>query len=165
MFLIFREIWFPYVNWIMNMKIKIHKGFTKLFYNSKEIISSPKVNVVCILQAEPLVETLLVSARSSDDKSLIWHKRLGHVSEKGMIILNKLGCFGKDNIKSLKFCEDCVIGKQNKLPFKIGIHKSTSILNYLHAHLWGLASVSTLSGFRFYLLIVYDFSRKNGHFF
>lgn len=74
--------------------------------------------------------------------------------------LNKLSCFGKDDIEKLKFCGDCIIRKQNKLPFKDGIHRSTSILEYLHADLWGLASTNTLSEFRFYLLIVDDFSRK-----
>lgn len=78
----------------------------------------------------------------------------------GLLILNKFGCFGKDDNENLKFCKSYVIGKQNKLPFKIGIHKSTLILDYLHANLWGPASLNTLSGFRFCQLIVDDFSRK-----
>lgn len=42
----------------------------------------------------------------------------------------------------------CFLQKQNKMPFKIGIHKSTSIIDYLHV------------GFKFYLLMVDDFLRK-----
>lgn len=96
-----------------------------------------------------------------NDKSHIWHKRLGHISDKGLQILNKLGAFGKDNIEKLSFCDYCILGKHNRLHFLPRMHKSVSILEYLHTDLWGLASVITHTGFKYFLSIIDDFSRKN----
>ncbi|XP_022893834.1 uncharacterized protein LOC111408291 [Olea europaea var. sylvestris] len=53
---------------------------------------------------------------------------------------NAKGVFGKHNLGDFGSCEHCILGKQAKLPFQSGIHKSKQGLEYLHADLWGLAS-------------------------
>ncbi|KAL2480186.1 Integrase catalytic domain-containing protein [Abeliophyllum distichum] len=111
-------------------------------------------------QAKPLVGNSLTAITTDNDKSDLWIKRLGHISDKGLKSLTNEGVFGKDKIEKLSFCEQYVIGKQNILPFKTGTHKSTSILEYLHADLWGPAPVNNFTGFKFYFLIVDNFSRK-----
>lgn len=73
-------------------EIKIYKRFSKINLN-KKIISYPKVNVIYILQVEPLVENSLASIKSYVDKSFIWQKSHSHISEKELLILNKIGCF------------------------------------------------------------------------
>ncbi|XP_022895327.1 uncharacterized protein LOC111409515 [Olea europaea var. sylvestris] len=90
----------------------------------------------------------------------LWHYRLGHIGEKGLKALQNKGIFGKSNIGNLTKCEQCLIGKQVKLPFPTSTHKSKQILEYLHADLWGPASTSTLSSYKYYLLIINDLSRK-----
>lgn len=127
--------------------------------DNQDVISSPKINRIYIIYAKSTVGQSSAAVNSSSDKFLIWHKRLSHIFKK-LIILNKLGCIGNDNTGKLDFCEDYVIVKQKRLPFKTRIHKSNSILNYLHADLQGPTSVNILSEFKFYLLIVDDFSRK-----
>lgn len=140
--------------------IVIQNGLLRLKQGNKTVISSLKLNGIYTVSADPSNYHCSAALNFKSNKSIIWHKRLGHISEKGLNILNKLGCFGKDKIKQLDFCENCILGKQKRLPFKTGTHKSSSTLDYLHASLWGPASVNTLSSFRFYLLIVDDFSRK-----
>lgn len=56
---------------------------------------------------------------SSKDMTNLWHKRLGHISEKGLYYLNKQNVFGTDMVSKLEFCENCVLGKQHRLSFKL----------------------------------------------
>ncbi|KAL0407098.1 UNVERIFIED_CONTAM: cytochrome [Sesamum latifolium] len=51
-----------------------------------------------------------------DDKASLWHRRLGHISLKGLDLLHKNGLL-PDKFKDLKFCDDCVLGKQHKVHF------------------------------------------------
>ncbi|KAL0443794.1 UNVERIFIED_CONTAM: Retrovirus-related Pol polyprotein from transposon TNT 1-94 [Sesamum latifolium] len=51
-----------------------------------------------------------------DDKASLWHRRLGHISLKGLDLLHKDGLL-PDKFKDLNFCDDCVLGKQHKFWF------------------------------------------------
>ena len=55
-------------------------------------------------------------AKPSIDTSL-WHRRLGHMSEKGMKMLLSKGKL--QELKSIDFdmCESCILGKQKKVSF------------------------------------------------
>lgn len=88
------------------------------------------------------------------------HDRLGHIGKKSLNSLQLKGVFGKLNLGDFGSCERCVIGKQVKLLFTIGIHKSKQVLEYLHTDLWGLTAVCTLFGFKYFLLVIDDFSKK-----
>jgi len=56
------------------------------------------------------------------------------------------------------FCESCMLGKSSKLPFHCRQTYANSFLHTLHTDVWGPASVSSYNGFRFYLLIVDEYS-------
>lgn len=115
----------------------IHKGLLRLQQGNKSVISSPKINEIYIFLAEFAASHYFAALNPDLNKSLIWHKRLDHISEKGLMILKCIGCFGNDKIEGLDFCENCILGKQKEGNiFKIGMHKSTSILEYLHADMW-----------------------------
>jgi transposase InsO family protein len=82
------------------------------------------------------------------------------VSEKGLHILNKRGAFGKDVISKVPFCEHCTLGKQHRLHFNSGQHRTASILEYIHSDLWGPSSTTTQGGNKYFLSLIDDFSRK-----
>ena len=46
-----------------------------------------------------------------DDKTKLWHCRLGHMTDKGMPFLSKLGLLGGEATGKTKFCEACIKGK------------------------------------------------------
>ena len=48
-----------------------------------------------------------MSLKPVEDKTRLWHLRLGHISEKGLRELEKKSGFGTDKIENLEFCEDC----------------------------------------------------------
>ncbi|KAG8501651.1 hypothetical protein CXB51_004782 [Gossypium anomalum] len=54
------------------------------------------------------------SSLSDDDISKLWHMRLGHMSENGMVELSKRGLLDGQGIYKLNFCEHCVLGSKRE---------------------------------------------------
>ncbi|RVW85369.1 Retrovirus-related Pol polyprotein from transposon TNT 1-94 [Vitis vinifera] len=99
-------------------------------------------------------------ADASTDTSL-WHRRLGHMSEKGMKMLLSKGKLPE--LKSIDFdmCESCILGKQKKVSFlKTGRTPKAEKLELVHTDLWGPSPVASLGGSRYYITFIDDSSRK-----
>ena len=58
-----------------------------------------------------------------DNTTMLWHMRLGYMSEKSMDALSKRGLLSGQKIKKLDFCEYCVLGKQKRVNFKIAVYR------------------------------------------
>ena len=56
------------------------------------------------------------SVEKKDNCSELWHRRLGHMSEKGLSVLSKKQLLGGFETEKLKFCEQC------KVKFSMGSH-------------------------------------------
>lgn len=54
------------------------------------------------------------------DKEKLWHSRLGHVSERGLMKLENRNFLNSDKLDKLKFCDHCVLGKSYRVKFRIG---------------------------------------------
>nr|XP_016457574.1 PREDICTED: uncharacterized mitochondrial protein AtMg00300-like [Nicotiana tabacum] len=74
---------------------------------------------------------------SNDDKARLWHMRLGHMSARGLEMLSNRTLLEGEKINTLDFCEHCVLGKQKKVSFSTGKHKTRGVLDYIHSDLWG----------------------------
>ncbi|KAG8481304.1 hypothetical protein CXB51_026078 [Gossypium anomalum] len=70
------------------------------------------------------------SSLSDDDITKLWHMRLGHMSENGMVELSKRGLLDGQGICKLNFCEHCFFGKQKRVRFTRGIHNTKETLEY-----------------------------------
>ncbi|KAE8720084.1 Trigalactosyldiacylglycerol 1 isoform 2 [Hibiscus syriacus] len=70
------------------------------------------------------------SVESCDDTIKLWHMRLAHLSESGMVELHKRNLLHDVKNCKLDFCKYCVLGKQNKVRFKNGKHTTDVILDY-----------------------------------
>ncbi|KAG8483701.1 hypothetical protein CXB51_023428 [Gossypium anomalum] len=102
---------------------------------------------------------------SDDDITKLWHMRLGHMSENGMVELSKRGLLDGQGICKLNFCEHCVFGKQKRVRFTRGIHNTKETLEYIHSDLWGPSRVPSRGGANYMLTFIDDFSRKFWAFF
>ncbi|KAG8503582.1 hypothetical protein CXB51_001580 [Gossypium anomalum] len=100
------------------------------------------------------------SSFSDDDITKLWHMRLGHMSENGMVELNKRGLLDGQGIYKLNFCKHCVFGKQKKVRFTRRIHNTKETLEYIHSDLWGPSRVPSRGGANYMLTFIDDFSRK-----
>ena len=58
----------------------------------------------------------------SRENTMLWHQRLGHIGEKGLLILHGKGMVEgmSNNSLDFDFYEDCVYGKQNRVSFPSG---------------------------------------------
>ena len=60
----------------------------------------------------------------ANSDTMLWHNRLGHMSEKGMKVLHSKNFFPGLKCVDIDFCESCVYGKQKRVSFvKIGKEK------------------------------------------
>nr|GEW47794.1 uncharacterized mitochondrial protein AtMg00810-like [Tanacetum cinerariifolium] len=69
------------------------------------------------LQGEMIMSFVYVSCleKSISNLTMLWHIRLGHMNEKGMVILSTREQLDNHKVASLKFCKHCVIEKQKQL--------------------------------------------------
>ena len=99
-------------------------------------------------------------AKASTDKSL-WHRRLGHMSEKRMKMLSSKGKLPK--LKSVDFdmCESYILGKQKRVSFlKTGKTPKAEKLELVHTNLWGPSSIASFGGSRYYITFIDDSNKK-----
>ena len=105
-------------------------------------------------------DTIVVAEVSID--TCLWHRRLGHISEKGMMkmLLSK----GKlPKLKSVDFdmYESCILGKQIKMNFlKTGRTSKVEKLELVHTDMWGPSPVASLGGSRYYITFIDNSCRK-----
>ncbi|KAL1195981.1 Retrovirus-related Pol polyprotein from transposon RE2 [Cardamine amara subsp. amara] len=86
------------------------------------------------------------------------HKRLGHPSDKILLQLyqNKLISLNKH---SHNMCEACQLGKSSRLSFSASSFSASKPLERIHCDLWGPAPIVSVQGFRYYVILIDNFSR------
>ena len=91
--------------------------------------------------------------------SSTWHCRLGHPS---MDILHRvISNFSlpvSDSINKKTVCVSCQLGKSRQLPFSDSSRESTAPLELIHSDVWS-NSTPSLSGCRYYVIFIDDFTR------
>lgn len=113
-----------------------------------------------VLQTKTVTGEMKMISTEASKNTLLWHKWLAHISEKGLECLFKQGLIGNKKPTSLSFCEFCVLGKASRASFKTTTHITKDKLDYIHSDLWGLARITTHGGTRYFLTLIDDFSRK-----
>ena len=90
----------------------------------------------------------------------LWHRRLGHISEKGMRTLARSGLLPEETGTSLKPCVHCLAGKQCRFSFIKTASRRTHALDLVHSDVCGLMKVSSLYGAQYFIAFIDDYSRK-----
>ncbi|XP_073130075.1 uncharacterized protein [Henckelia pumila] len=125
------------------IKIKMFDGTIRTI---QEIVKGALVvmkadNIVAnlyVLMGETHKEAELVVALvgSGEESTVLWHRKLGHMSELGMKILSERKLLPGLTKVTLPFCEHCVTSKQPRLKFGTSIAKSKGILELIHSDVW-----------------------------
>ena len=103
----------------------------------------------------------MVNAVESDSSSTLWHKRLSHISEKGLNVLAKKKLLSYFQSAKLEKCENCLAGKQNRVSFKsYPPSRKTELLELVHSDLCGPMKTKTLGGALYFVTFIDDCSRK-----
>lgn len=85
------------------------------------------------------------------------HCRLGHPSTNLQNQVLKI--IDVSHSSSSELCSSCQLGKAHRLPFTCSESRSNKPLELLHCDVWGSAPVLNRNGFKYYALLVDDFSR------
>ncbi|GJT58282.1 retrovirus-related pol polyprotein from transposon TNT 1-94 [Tanacetum coccineum] len=137
-----------------NGRVKVIKGSLMVLSGTK------KGNYVYSLDGWAESGEASVGLQEKESLAQVWHKRLGHISEVGLHELEKREVLGNKGLGKLEFCENCVLGKSTRVSFGRGQHMTEGVIDYVHADLWGPSRVESMSGCRYFLSIVDDYSRR-----
>ena len=99
-------------------------------------------------------------AKSNVFNKALWYMRLGHPHDQVLKLLFP-------NVKSVtnkctalvQSCIHCLYGKMHNLPFPKSQFVVLSPFELVHFDVWGLAPVTSINGFRYYVLFVDHFTR------
>ncbi|KAH9763605.1 hypothetical protein KPL70_001228 [Citrus sinensis] len=144
----------------MRYCFKYENGGLKIIKGTEMIMKGVKKNGLYVLEWSSVPVSAVMPAVSDVDRTMLWHLRLSHMSIRGIQELSKQGLLCGDRIDELDFCENCIFDKAHRSKFPKGMHISKQPLDYVHADLWGLAQVPSLSGGRYFISVIDDYSRK-----
>jgi hypothetical protein len=102
----------------------------------------------------------IAAVESDSDCIVLWHMRLGHMSERGMLELHKRNLLKGVKTCKLDLCKFCILGKQNRVQFKTTIHKTEGILDYVHSDVWRPMRTMSRGGHMYFVIFIDDFFRK-----
>ncbi|KAJ9567646.1 hypothetical protein OSB04_003612 [Centaurea solstitialis] len=86
----------------------------------------------------------------------VWHRRLGHPGAaifQFLVSRKFIACSSQTSI----LCHACQLGKHCRLPFSLSTTKTSRVFELIHSDLW-TSHVTSLSGFKYYVLFLDDFS-------
>jgi len=146
-----------------NLGCKIHTegGILKVVRGNLVVMKAEKIMAnLYVLMAYTLQESnATLASMNQEEAVMMWHRRLGHMSERGLQILAE-----RDLLLGLKevylpFCEHCVISKQHRLKFARSTTRSKNILDLVHSDVWESPEVS-LGGAKYFVSFIDDYSRR-----
>ena len=88
-----------------------------------------------------------------------WHARLGHPNFRTvsqLVNLFHLPC-SKSKPSSNK-CEACCLGKLHRVSLPLTNHRCTKPLELIHSDVWGPAPICSVSGFKYFVIFIDDYS-------
>ncbi|WJZ84553.1 hypothetical protein VitviT2T_004153 [Vitis vinifera] len=126
--------------------------------------------LVVLASEKPKTQTPSAAATSCRSPSsqvtsstALWHRRLGHLSSSRLDFMAKhLLNFP---FQSNNACDVCALAKQRRLPFSVSSISSVRHFELIHCDIWGPYKIDSLSGAKYFLTIVDDYSRFTWVFF
>ena len=137
--------------------IRLESGSLKVIKGSLVLMKGEMHHGLYILQGTTISGDVGVVEKQEQDKTLLWHFRLGHVSENELKELEKQGALRSDKINAVGFCEKCVLEKSSRTRFKIAVHNNKGTLDYIHSNLWRPSHIESLGGAYYFMSMVDDF--------
>jgi transposase InsO family protein len=140
---------------------KSENGIMKVSKGAMVVMTGQKISSnVYKLLGNTILGGVAAVAESEDDDTLLWHMRLGHMSERGMRELHKRNLLTGIKLCKLDFCKYCIMGKQCRVRFKTATHKTNGILDYVHSDILGPVRTSLKGGAQYFMSFIDDYSRK-----
>ncbi|KAE8665844.1 Retrovirus-related Pol polyprotein from transposon TNT 1-94 [Hibiscus syriacus] len=141
-------------------KIETRKGIMKVFRGALVVLKGEKIPAnLYMMKGETLLEAEAFVASCSSDSAMLWHKKLGHMSEQGMKVLVEQKLLPGLTKVSLTLCEHCITSKQHRLKFNTSNSRGKSVLELVHFDVWQ-APVTSIGGAKYFVSFIDDYSRR-----
>ena len=101
-----------------------------------------------------------LNAVEDDASPDLWHRRLAHMSEKGLQILQRKSLIPIAKGMTLNPCDNCLFGKQTRVSFSKSSERNKNLVELVYSDVCGPIDVPTLGGNRYILTFIDDASRK-----
>lgn len=135
------------------------EGQWKLTKGSLVVARGKKSSNLYLMQALTSRETVNVTL--NDNSTELWHKRLSHMSEKGLSCLAKKNQLSGLKNATLKNCAHCLAGKQKRVSFRSHPpHRKSELLELVHSDVCGPIKVRSHGGALYFVTFIDDCSRK-----
>jgi hypothetical protein len=89
--------------------------------------------------------------------STTWHRRLGHPGRDTLAQLSHSAQLPCTRASNEHLCHACQLGRHVRLPFSSSSSHATHAFDLVHCDMW-TSPVPSLSGYKYYLVIIDDFS-------
>ncbi|CAA7059582.1 unnamed protein product [Microthlaspi erraticum] len=141
-------------------KFESENGVLSVKAGEQILLTGRRYDTLYLLQWKPISGESLAAVKKQDD-TVMWHRRLGHMSQKNMSILVKRGFLDGKKVSTFDTCEDCIYGRAKRVGFTLAQHDTKEKLEYVHSDLWGAPSVPfSLGRCQYFISFIDDFSRK-----
>ncbi|GKB84029.1 putative ribonuclease H-like domain-containing protein [Tanacetum coccineum] len=144
----------------------------KLIDESQVLLRVPRKNNMYSVDLKNIVPKgglTCLFAKATSDESKLWHRRLGHLNFKTMIIGYReifVRGYLPNRFENVSTCVACQKGKQHRASCKSKIENSISLpLHLLYMDLFGLTFVKSLMKKMYCLVVTDDYSRFTWVFF
>ncbi|KAH9762162.1 Integrase catalytic domain-containing protein [Citrus sinensis] len=141
-------------------KTHVENEIMKIVKGELVLMKAEKIGAnLFMLKRETLQEADECVASNGEESTMMWHLKLGHMSEQSLKILSEQKLLPGLNSVSLPFCEHCVTSKQHRLKFSRFIARSKCILDLIHSDVWESPDIS-MGGVKYMVTFIDDYSRR-----
>uniref|UniRef100_A0A251SDS7 Putative zinc finger, CCHC-type n=1 Tax=Helianthus annuus TaxID=4232 RepID=A0A251SDS7_HELAN len=149
----------------------IKKGYMVKFQEGKCIIKDVRNETLGVIRMtnnkmfplNPGKDLTLALTMTTKETSTLWHKRYGHVNLDTLADMgNKDLVYGLPKIsRDISICEGCISGKQARKGFPNKTKwQATKPLQLIHSDICGPMRTESISGCRYFITFIDDYSRK-----
>src|SRR6185295_14958895 len=141
------------------MFLLLLKWFTTFFLFASLLLTTPVLsNLTLRLPASAVSPSASSSsAFAVTPSSTTWHRRLGHPGRDVLAQLRRSTDVPCTRAPAEHLCHACQLGRHVRLPFSVSSSHAAHAFDLIHCDLW-TSPVLSMSGYRYYLVIVDDFS-------
>jgi hypothetical protein len=132
-------------------------------YHSLEIAEEPlmkgqRLESVYVMSAE----TAYIDKTRKNETADLWHLRLSHISYSKLAVMMKKSMFKglpQLEVRTDTVCAGCQYGKAHQLPYEESKFKAKKPLELVHSDVFGPVKQASISGMRYMVTFIDDFSR------
>jgi len=132
-------------------------------YHSLEIAEEPlmkgqRLESVYVMSAE----TAYIDKTRKNETADLWHLRLSHINYSKLAVMMKksmLKGLPQLEVRTDTMCAGCQYGKAHQLPYEESKFKAKKPLELVHSDVFGPVKQASISGMRYMVTFIDDFSR------